>query len=198
MADVELVVPVAVGTAAFWLGKKADEFHSHRWTVYLRSPTGEDLSHLLSKVVFTLHQSFAQPTRTVTQPPFEVTETGWGEFDIGITLHLSEDAREPGVELQHLLKLYEDNPEAPQNVKRPVVSEFYEEIVIRQPTRELYERAKTHISRPAPSSPLDPFFPEHSDAPEREQLQAAAKKVQEKKEELQHRLQALGGSPILL
>merc|ERR1719235_401524 len=140
VADVELVVPVAVGTAAFWLGKKADEFHSHRWTVYLRSPTGEDLSHLLSKVVFSLHQSFAQPTRTVTQPPFEVTETGWGEFDIGITLHLSEDAREPGVELQHLLKLYED-------------------------------------------------------APEREQLQAAAKKVQEKKEELQHRLQALGGSP---
>merc|ERR1719375_1984375 len=165
VADVELVVPVAVGTAAFWLGKKADEFHSHRWTVYLRSPTGEDLSHLLSKVVFSLHQSFAQPTRTVTQPPFEVTETGWGE-------------------LQHLLKLYEDNPEAPQNVKRPVVSEFYEEIVIRQPTRELYERVKTHISRPAPSSPLDPFFPEPSDAPEREQLQAAAKKVQEKKEEL--------------
>ena len=27
----------------------------------------------------------------MTQPPFEVTETGWGEFDIGVTLHLAED-----------------------------------------------------------------------------------------------------------
>ena len=198
MVDVELVVPVVVGTAAFWLGKKADEFHSHRWTVYLRSPTGEDLSHLLSKVVFTLHQSFAQPSRTVTQPPFEVTETGWGEFDIGVTLHLSEDAREPGVELSHLLKLYEDNPDAPQNTKKPVVSEFYEDIIVRQPTRELYERVKTHIPRPAPSSPLDPFFPEHSDAAERELLQVASQKVEEKTVELKQRLLELGGTSVLL
>ena len=52
-----LVVPGFVGPGAFWLGKKADEFHSHRWTVYLRSAADEDISHIVSKVVFTLHHS---------------------------------------------------------------------------------------------------------------------------------------------
>jgi YEATS domain-containing protein 4 len=38
MRDTELVVPICYGTCAYWLGKKADEYHSHKWTVYLREP----------------------------------------------------------------------------------------------------------------------------------------------------------------
>jgi len=33
MRDTELVVPICFGTCAYWLGKKADEYHSHKWTV---------------------------------------------------------------------------------------------------------------------------------------------------------------------
>ena len=51
------------GTCAYWLGKKADEYHSHKWTVYLREPEHGDLSHVISKVVFNLHPSFKEPTR---------------------------------------------------------------------------------------------------------------------------------------
>jgi len=80
------VVPVVVGTAAFYLGKKvaiatmvlpwhsgtiatdimcmsfttqvitlvqATEYHSHKWTLYLRAVNGEDLTHLVSKVCLT-------------------------------------------------------------------------------------------------------------------------------------------------
>ena len=32
MRDTELVVPICFGTCAYWLGKKADEYHSHKWT----------------------------------------------------------------------------------------------------------------------------------------------------------------------
>ena len=36
------------------------------------------------QVVFKLHPSFAQPVRPVEGPAYELTETGWGEFDIGV------------------------------------------------------------------------------------------------------------------
>lgn len=38
----------------------------------------------LMQVVFQLHSSFAVPLRHVEQQPFELTEAGWGEFEIGI------------------------------------------------------------------------------------------------------------------
>ena len=50
MKDVEVCLPICVGTVSFWLGKKADEYHSHKWTVYVRSPVNEDLSPLVKKV----------------------------------------------------------------------------------------------------------------------------------------------------
>lgn len=41
-------------------------------------------THTVVQVVFKLHPSFAQPVRPVEGPSFELTETGWGEFDIGV------------------------------------------------------------------------------------------------------------------
>ena len=70
--------PVVVGTIAYYLGKKSDEYHSHKWTVYVRGANGEDLSHCVAAVEFTLHPSFEESTRRLTKAPFEVTETGWG------------------------------------------------------------------------------------------------------------------------
>lgn len=86
LKDTELVVPVATGTVAFHLGKRANDTATHRWTAYVRSPQGGDLAHVLRAVTFTLHPSFDNHVRTVEQPPYELTETGWGEFDIGVTV----------------------------------------------------------------------------------------------------------------
>ncbi|RYY84195.1 hypothetical protein EON63_09735 [archaeon] len=52
---------------AFYLGKKAEEFATHRWTLYVRGPRDEDLSSFVEKVIFTLHPSFPQPIRGKTQ-----------------------------------------------------------------------------------------------------------------------------------
>jgi YEATS domain-containing protein 4 len=48
----------------------------------------EDLSPLLKKVVFLLHESFEKRVREATSAPFEVKESGWGAFDILIQVHL--------------------------------------------------------------------------------------------------------------
>jgi hypothetical protein len=79
-------LPFVYGSVAFYLGKKADDFQTHQWTLYVRGPNNEDLSLVISKVIFQLHPSFAQPIRELTAPPFEVTERGWGEFEAQIRI----------------------------------------------------------------------------------------------------------------
>jgi len=61
---------------------QATETATHTWTVYLRSPLNQNLGQIIKKVTFNLHDSFANPNRDVKSPPFELSENGWGEFDI--------------------------------------------------------------------------------------------------------------------
>jgi YEATS domain-containing protein 4 len=88
-------LPLVYGSIAFYLGKKADEFQTHEWTLFLRGPNNEDLSAVISKVAFQLHASFAQPIRELTQPPFEVTERGWGEFEAQIKIVWKDPTEKP-------------------------------------------------------------------------------------------------------
>jgi YEATS domain-containing protein 4 len=88
-------LPLAYGSIAFYLGPQSDEYHTHKWTLYLRSPDPNfDLGKAISKVVFQLHPSFSVPTRELTEPPFEVTESGWGEFEASIRVIWREVAEE--------------------------------------------------------------------------------------------------------
>ena len=80
--NVQVACPIVYGSIAFWQGRKADEYHTHKWTctylvfqmqhpinccaVFVRGPNHEDLSIVIEKVVFTLHPSFAQPVRGVS------------------------------------------------------------------------------------------------------------------------------------
>lgn len=52
----------------------------------MRGATNEDLGAVIKRVVFQLHPSFNNPVRVVESPPFELTECGWGEFEIVISL----------------------------------------------------------------------------------------------------------------
>lgn len=95
---VDITIPIVYGSIAFWLGKKAVE-STHKWTTYVRSASNEDLSVIIKKVVFQLHPSFEKPTRTIEAAPFELSESGWGEFEIGITIHFHPDVAEKPLEL---------------------------------------------------------------------------------------------------
>lgn len=132
---VTLVKPVVYGNIARYFGKKRDEDgHTHQWTVYLKPFRNEDMSTWVKKVHFKLHDSYANQNRIVMKPPFEVTETGWGEFEIQIKIHF-QDPNERPITLYHILKLFDTDPVSKQiNVKKNLVSEFYEEIVFQDPT----------------------------------------------------------------
>ncbi|KAN0060651.1 NuA4 histone H4 acetyltransferase complex and the SWR1 complex subunit [Thecaphora frezii] len=66
----------------------------------------DDISHFIRRVQFKLHDTYAQPTRNVDKPPFSVTETGWGEFDIQMKIFFVPEANEKPVTVFHHLKLH--------------------------------------------------------------------------------------------
>ena len=64
------------------------------------------------------------PVRNLTKPPYEVKETGWGEFDVEIKIFIN-DSSEKSITLFHPLKLFQE------------VSEWYDEILFVSPNPTL-------------------------------------------------------------
>ena len=144
--------PIVVGSCAWWLGKRAEETKSHEWTVYVRAlPPDEDPSAYIKRVVFQLHPTLNPPTRVLDSPPFEVTEQGWGEFEIHVQIFFHSNATDKPLELSHMLKLYPDgDSSAPLNEAKPVVSERYDEIVFGEPSEDLRARLAPQLA-PSPN-----------------------------------------------
>lgn len=130
-------------------------------------------------MTFQLHHSFTEANREISTQPFQVTENGWGEFTVGVKVSFTADAKaspapaqfEPGtlishvsfhihemncsrasqlpdVDLFHPLKLYGDEKSAEQGL--PVVSETYDELVLVDPTWEVWQRCSGVQPKPAP------------------------------------------------
>ena len=88
--------PIVYGNVARYFGKKReDDGHTHQWTVYVKPYANEDMSGYVKKVHFKLHESYANQNRVVVKPPYEVTETGWGEFEIVIKIYFHDTNERP-------------------------------------------------------------------------------------------------------
>lgn len=96
------------------------------------------LCSYVKKVQFRLHDSYANCNRIVSKPPYEVSETGWGEFEVQIKIHFHDAAAEKPVTVYHGLKLFHSQPGESQTSqtssalvqgRKTVVSEFFDELV---------------------------------------------------------------------
>lgn len=148
--------PIIYGSVSFPLNDP-DEHHTHRWTLYVRGPNNEDLSKSISKVTFKLHPSFPSSTRELIAPPYEVTEKGWGEFDACITITWN-DPSEKEIELTHTVKLYSPILKINKNnhdiffskkIDKPVVHEFYDEVVFTDPTESFFKQLMNNLAKSA-------------------------------------------------
>ncbi|KAJ3120932.1 NuA4 histone H4 acetyltransferase complex and the SWR1 complex subunit [Nowakowskiella sp. JEL0407] len=166
--------PILIGSIATPLNKRdaIEGVNTHKWTVYVKGLHGEDISYFIKKVVFKLHDSFATPTRVIEKPPFEVTESGWGEFDILIKIHFVDIAGEKPVQLYHHLQLFpKDEASIKKTLNSSVVSEIYEEVVFNEPTEELYQ---VMLENPAPNLSIISEHHKFNTQTEKEELEKLA------------------------
>lgn len=83
--------PIVYGNISKGFGKKREEDgHTHQWTVYVKPFNNEDMSAYVKKIHFKLHESYENPNRIITKPPYEVSETGWGEFEVVIKIYFHD------------------------------------------------------------------------------------------------------------
>ncbi|KAH7711130.1 CRE-GFL-1 protein [Aphelenchoides avenae] len=143
--DKVFVKPIIYGNTAQLLPKKVGD-HTHRWTVYVKAYGDEDISKIVRKVQFRLHESYTNAVRVIEAPPFEVTETGWGEFEVQIKLFF-QDVNEKSVTAYYYLRLHQ--PIVQVGGRQMVINEYYDEIVFREPT-ELVFRALQETKDPKP------------------------------------------------
>ena len=130
------------------------EDYTHKWICYLRGIDGENLSYLISKVVFHLHPSCGNPNREITAFPFEIQQMGWGEFEIQLDVHLTLPGY-PIVNLVHQLKLHHTHTGSSQVSKKPLCSEAYDEFVFPNPDTKLMQLLKDRDHGGKQSSDMD-------------------------------------------
>ncbi|SCU82949.1 LADA_0C08834g1_1 [Lachancea dasiensis] len=143
--------PILYGNTAKKMGDvkppNAPVEHSHMWTIFVKGPNGEDLSDIIKSVTFKLHETYPTPTRVVEAPPFELTETGWGEFEINVKIHFSDVAGEKPISFYHHLRLHKyHNSSAANGVKSEgdlestqVEATYYDEVVFNEPNEDFFK-----------------------------------------------------------
>jgi YEATS domain-containing protein 4 len=149
------------------------------------------LGYFIKRVTFKLHDTYQNPVRSkskkrlltlccnrktkritarghpdIDKPPFEVSETGWGEFEISIRISFIPEAGEKQLSLYHHLKLHpwmegagdgSVPPPLDQAIKLgPVHSWQYDEIVFNDPFQSFLNILTTHPPTPLPRTSKKP------------------------------------------
>jgi hypothetical protein len=128
--DLIIEKTVTIGHLARRLAK-ATEQKTHHWELFLYSPTGEDLSKWITKVVFHLHPSFVPAERVTDREPYRTQDDGWGEFEATVELF-------PKAAIPFGLTWQISFP-APNSKKGALIERRHQLIVFRNPPPILYE-----------------------------------------------------------
>jgi len=168
--SVEIKRPIAIGSVAQQLAKVRPKNRTHSWVVYVRGLKNEDLSYFIKCVVFQIHEDFPNPRREIYEAPFEVSESGWGEFEVQIDIHFH--GMDEIYQTSHNLKLYAaDDYERVSN--SPVVHEMFTELIFRNPSVDLYKRLYCGPARVLPNHKYQRFWHVNETADkEQESIQA--------------------------
>ncbi|TGZ84267.1 yeats-domain-containing protein, partial [Ascodesmis nigricans] len=166
-------------------GAAAD--HTHQWTISVKGINDTDISYFIKKVQFKLHaESYTPAIRTIETAPFQVTETGWGEFEIAIKLYFHPESNEKPLQLFHYLKLHpyigtEAELEAHRLQGKSVTSYSYDEVVFNEPTEAMFEvlTNKGTARVPPRARGAKGEFVEETERMELDKLGAGLRKVKE-------------------
>lgn len=93
MAQKRVQVKIEFGHQAVSKDNPANQF-THDWTVFVKGVDGADISHIIERVVFHLHESFPKPKRVCKEQPYTLSESGYGSFTLPIDIFFKTTAKE--------------------------------------------------------------------------------------------------------
>lgn len=112
--------PSSSSTSKPTQGESADQKQPQSPQQPARFGGADDYSYFIKKVQFKLHETIPNSLRTLDKPPWQVTETGWGEFDLSIKIFFVSEAYEKPMAFVHRLKLHPWAPAlAASNLEEP-------------------------------------------------------------------------------
>ncbi|XP_041480139.1 YEATS domain-containing protein 4-like [Lytechinus variegatus] len=183
---ITIIKPIVYGNISRYFGKKREEDgHTHQWTIYVKPYRNEDLSTYVKKIQFKLHESYANPLRVVSKPPYEVTETGWGEFEITIKIFFVDPNERP-VTVYHFLKLFQSSAGLVLG-KKTLFSEHYDELIFQDPTAMMQQLLTGTRALTLGSYKHETDF-EENEGKTVASLQSARKKIRHEIQDLNERL----------
>uniref|UniRef100_A0A914YYG5 Protein AF-9 homolog n=1 Tax=Panagrolaimus superbus TaxID=310955 RepID=A0A914YYG5_9BILA len=135
--DTTLTKQIVYGNISTKLAEKLPNGHTHRWTIYVKPYNVEKLSNFIRKVQFKLHSDYENSVRVVEKEPFEVVETGWGEFPVQIKISFIDQSERQAI-CSHYLALHQ--PEfIEDDGSIVVVKEVLDQIVFVNPTKKMFD-----------------------------------------------------------
>ncbi|PAV66777.1 hypothetical protein WR25_10502 [Diploscapter pachys] len=164
---------------------------THRWTVFVRPICASGCKSfpdrgLIRKVEFDLHETFPNPHRIIKEPPFEVTECGFGSFSLPVTVHFNTPGPKASFKTQYELILsmekYASNAQDFVCELRDVSDSFLEQIAKYCPTIKKKKRPSGEIDSPPPPI-LPPPPPKIAKFETRSETPDSIKKEKKKKKE---------------
>ncbi len=99
----------------------AEGFPLRAWSIeiFLLNSEGKPIpATIFEKVTYHLHPTFANPTRVLKKAPFKISEEGWGEFELGLTLTFIEKSGER--KLAHDLNFQQNRYEVDHVLNVPI------------------------------------------------------------------------------
>ena len=121
--------------------KKAVPNSTHQWRLFVRPFDENDLSlyNVIESVTFHLHESFQNPHRMINQPPYEITEYGWGEFEAAISITFKYELK--SLQYKHTIVLFNSD----KKQKNAITHTMFDEIIFINPNEEAIRALNTPV-----------------------------------------------------
>ncbi|KAI1705080.1 YEATS family domain-containing protein [Ditylenchus destructor] len=137
-----IVKKIVYGNRAEKLSEKNAAGHTHSWTLYVKALDEDQcISNYVRKVEFVLHNSYQNPLRVIDKAPFELSETGYGGFDVQMKLFFV-DVNTKFVKTIFPLAIID-----PKNPDGILVNEFYDEIVFDEMTEAMHTALTSSVQK---------------------------------------------------
>lgn len=144
--------------------------------IQVSTPSSRSLSKILASLIVAVF----------TAPPYVVSETGWGEFEVSFRIFLRDTSAEP-ITLMHRLALYPPNQ---VYTERPVLSEHYDELVFNALPADPQVRGAllSGPQRLAPAYPYGELLLAYTDDDDSARVEAARVRLGDLRAEMHDRL----------